>query len=155
MLTIDTLMKKQLVTADPAESVDRVARRMSEAGVGAAIVILGERVSGIFTERDLLDRVVARGLDPKKTEVADVATADVHTVATDASLRECAEKLKTNQVRHLPVMNGIHPVGIISARDFFLVATRELERLVEHLRYDEQLREDEDPYDHLGGSYGR
>ncbi len=83
------------------------------------------------------------------------ASGDVHTVTRDASLRECAEKLRANHVRHLPVVDGNRPVGIISARDFFETASSELEGLVEHLRYDEQLREGQDPYDHLGGSYGR
>ncbi len=155
MLTISAMMKKQLVTADPGEPVDQIARRMRDADVGAVIVITGESISGIFTERDLVNRLVAKGLDPAKTQVGDVATGDVHTVTANASLRECAEKLMTNQVRHLPVVEGTRPIGILSARDFFEVAAREMERLVEHLRYDKQLREEEDPYDHLGGSYGR
>ena len=84
-----------------------------------------------------------------------MATRDVVTVEPKASLRDCAETLKTRKVRHLPVVEGRRVVGIISARDFFEAVASELERYIERARYEEQLREDTDPYDHLGGSYGR
>ena len=155
MATIDSFMQKEMVTAQPGETVAAVARRMRKAEVGAVVVMAGETLAGLFSERDLLNRVVAEGLDPGATQVADVATRDVATVSPDASLRECAEQLKAKRVRHLPVVDRGRPIGIISARDFFEAATREFEGLIEHLRYDNQLKENVDPYDHLGGSYGR
>ena len=57
--------------------------------------------------------------------------------------------------RHLPVLEGGKPVGVISARDFFAAVAGGLEEWIERARYDEKLRENVDPYDHLGGSYGR
>lgn len=155
MLTIDAFMKQQLVTADPAERVAAVARRMSKASVGAVMLIQGENLAGLFTERDLLTRVVAEGKDPENTRVGDVATRKVISVPRDASLRRCAEALKEHGVRHLPVVENGRPIGIIAARDFFETAASELERLIERVRYDEKLREDIDPYDHIGGGYGR
>jgi CBS domain-containing protein len=58
-------------------------------------------------------------------------------------------------VRHLPVLSDGRPVGILSARDFFEAVSGGLEALIERARYDEKLRDNIDPYDHLGGSYGR
>ncbi len=128
---------------------------MSDAAVGTVVLLEAEALAGLFTERDLLTRVVAEGRDPSATRVGDVATRDVVTVTADASLRQCADELKTRNVRHLPIVDGRRPVGIISARDFFAVVAGELESLFERARYDEQLREDIDPYDHMGGAYGR
>ena len=105
--------------------------------------------------RDLLTRVIAEGKDPASTAVGTVATRPVASVALDAPLRKCAEILRDRGVRHLPVVDGEKPVGILSARDFFDAVAGGLERVIEHARYDEALRENADPYDHLGGGYGR
>lgn len=155
MISIDALMKKHTLTAGPKDSVADAARRMGEAGVGAVVVVDGQHLAGIFTERDLLTRVVGAGRDPATTPVGSVATREVVSVAPGTSLRECAEALKTHGVRHLPVVRDGEVVGIISARDFFETVAGGLERLIERVRYDELLRENIDPYDHLGGSYGR
>jgi CBS domain-containing protein len=155
MLSIDSLMNGKVVTAAPSDRVADVSRRMDGARVGAVVLVEGGRLSGIFSERDLLRRVVAAGKDPAATTVGSVATREVVSVAPKASLRECAETLKTHGVRHLPVVEGGRVVGILSARDFFAAVAGELEGLFERIRYDEQLRQNVDPYDHLGGSYGR
>ncbi len=155
MLSVETLMKQELVTAGAATSVADAARRMQEAKVGAVLVVEGARLTGIVTERDVLTRVVAEGRDPASTQIGTVATQPVVSVALDASLRQCAETLRDRGVRHLPVVDGEKPVGILSARDFFDAVAGGLERLIEHKRYDEALRENTDPYDHLGGGYGR
>lgn len=155
MTAIESFMHRALVTAYPAETVAAVARRMSEAGVGAVVVMVGEDLTGIFTERDLLDRVVAQGKDPAGVQVGDVATRDVASVTADTSLRECAEQLRSRGVRHLPVVRDGQPIGIISARDFFEAAAGEFEKLISSAEYGKQLRRDVDPYDHFGGAYGR
>jgi CBS domain-containing protein len=99
---------------------------------------------------------VAEGRSAEATRVSEVATHPVATVPAGASLRQCAETLRDQGVRHLPILDaGGKPVGILSARDFFEAVAGGLERLIERIRYDEQLRANLDPYDHLGGSYGR
>ena len=154
-MSIKTLMNKEVVAAHPDETVEMVARRMSGKAVGAVVLLEAETLAGLFTERDLLTRVVAEGRDPAATRVGDVATHDLVTMPADASVRQCAEELKVRNVRHLPIVEGGRLVGIISARDFFAVVAGEFEKLLERARYDEQLREDIDPYDHMGGAYGR
>ena len=155
MSTIEPYVTRDMLTAASAEKVADVVRRMHEAEVGAVVLVDGNTLAGLFTERDLLVRVVAEGLDPTATAVGDVATREVISVALDSPIKICAQLISDNHVRHLPVTDGDKPVGIVSARDFFDRVASRLEDLVERVRYDEQLRENLDPYDHLGGSYGR
>lgn len=155
MTSIEEIMQTEIVTADAEEMVASVVGRMAEAGVGAALVLEDGRLCAVFTERDLMNRVVHEGRPPATTRVLDVSTEQVVTVSRDASIRRCAEALKTRKARHLPVVEDGRPVGIVSARDFFELVTDRLEALVDHLRYENRLAENEDPYDHLGGGYGR
>lgn len=147
------VMHTETLTAQAGEHVAGVAKRMAERGVGAALVLSGDSLSGIFTERDLLTRVVGAGLDPAITIVGDVATSDPGTVPADTHLRRCAEILREHHYRHLPVVDGAMPVGIISARDFFERVSAEFEQLFDQRRYEKELEGLEDPYDSLGGSY--
>lgn len=156
MISVEALMKRDLVSVDPKATVADAARSMREARVGAVLLLEQGRLTGIFTERDLVTRVVADGRSPDATPVGEVATRPVVTVASGAPLRRCAEILRGKGVRHLPVVapDG-KPVGILSARDFFEAVASGLEAWIERARYDEALRGNADPYDHLGGSYGR
>jgi CBS domain-containing protein len=155
MVSIEALMNREVVTARADESVAQAVGRMNEASVGALVVLEGDALAGMFSERDLVRRVVAAGKDPASIDVGSVATRDVVSVTPDTPLRRCAELLREQALRHLPVVEGRTVVGIVSARDFFDAVAGELERFIERARYEEQLREDVDPYDHLGGSYGR
>jgi CBS domain-containing protein len=155
MTSIEALMHEKVVTAGPDEMVDAVVRRMCDTGVGAVLIVEDEKLRAVFSERDLLTRVVGEGRAPSSTRVGEVSTEQVVSVSRDTSIRKCAEALKLRKVRHLPVTEDGRPVGIVSARDFFETVTGELETLLERARYDAELREAEDPYDHFGGSYGR
>ena len=146
-------MTKEVVTAEPEEDVASVARRMNEANVGAVFLLAGGKAVGVFTERDLLTRVVAKGHDPAQTRVGDVATREVVAVSEDASLRKCSEELKKHGIRHLPVHGSGGVIGVISARDFFQAISNEMQTLLERRAYEAELREGFDPYDHAGGGY--
>ena len=153
-MLIDEFITKPLVTAPRDETVAAVAQSMAEAGVGAIVVLDGEELLGIFSERDLLVRVVAEGLDPATTRVGDVATADVITAIPGESLKDCAARLRGNGIRHLPVVKEGRPVGVVSARDFFESVAGHFEVMLGRERYREQLADNADPYDHIGGGYG-
>ncbi len=155
MSSVQEMMHEPVLTAAPDERVDSVVRRMCTAEVGAVLVVEDGKLRGIFSERDLLARVVGGGRNPSETRVGEVSTEKVVTVAPSASIRECAEALRSGKIRHLPVVDDGKPVGIVSARDFFEKVAGELETLIDRLRYDAELHENEDPYDHFGGSYGR
>jgi CBS domain-containing protein len=155
MALIRTLMKGNLVTVGPNDPVAAVAIRMREAQVGAVLVLDSYQVHGIFTERDLVNRVVAAGRDPKTTKVGEVATREVEAVTGDTHVKDCARLLRDKRIRHLPIMEGGLPIGIVSARDFFEQLTEGFEYYLDQLTYERALADGRDPYDYIGGSYER
>ena len=78
----------------------------------------GGRLAGIFTKRDMIDRVVACGREPKATPLAEVMTAEPSTVSPKATALEALRLMDDGGYRHLPVVAGTRLVGIVSRRDF-------------------------------------
>ena len=155
MAIIGSLMKTNMVMGGPDATVAEAARSMAENQGGAVLVVRNGKLDGILSERDVLSRIVAEGRDPVATEVSDVATHDVVSVELNVHVRECAELLRDKGIRHLPITENGRPAGILSSRDFLAFVVEGLEGLVDRARYDQALGEGEDPYDHLGGSYGK
>lgn len=91
--------------------------KMTECGVGSLCIIDEGRLIGIFTERDLLARVVAVGRDPERTRVEQVMTADPVCIAADATVGEAMQLMDDRDIRHLPVVEGERLVGMVSLRD--------------------------------------
>jgi CBS domain-containing protein len=147
MLAVEQLAKKNLVTANPDESVRTVVRRMTDKRVGAVLIAEDGKLIGIFSERDALTRVLAQGLDPASTRVADVCTPDPVTVSHSASVGECAQLAKERRIRHLPVVDDDgQAYGIVSVRDFLRLVVSELEELIESVHDGHRLEELVDPY---------
>ena len=119
MTTVGEVMTRNLLTVDPTTSLHEAAARMSDRGVGAILVLSGEHVSGILTERDVL-RAVATG-PVEGTHVAAWMTRDPETVDAAESTGQAAAVMIHGGFRHLPVMDGGHPVGIVSIRDLMRV----------------------------------
>lgn len=94
-----------------------VAIAMTEGRVGAIPVIEGERLVGIFSERDLMTRVVVPGRDPDETIVGDVMTRDVLVASLDDSVDHCVAKMQRSGCRHLPVIHEGRAVAMLSMRD--------------------------------------
>ena len=155
MAVISSLMKTDMVTVKPDDLVSDAADLMSKNHVGAVLVVEGGDLAGILSERDVVERVVATGKDPAATRVSDVATMDVVAVESGTHVRKCAEMLLAMGVRHLPIVENGAPVGILSSRDFLAYVVEGLERVIDKIGYEEALGEGQDPYDHLGGSYGK
>jgi CBS domain-containing protein len=155
MSTIETLMVTELISASPDEPIVDIAARMARTRVGAVLVLDGARLAGIFSERDLLTRVIGEGRDLRTTRVGDVATREVVTIDADQAVKSVVETFRTHRLRHLPVIRDGRAVGILSTRDFLAVVVDGLERFAEKARYDQELASGSDPYDHIGGSYGR
>jgi CBS domain-containing protein len=155
MTIIGSLMKTDMVVAGPDDTVAEAVRSMTENEVGAVLVVQDRALVGILSERDVVSRIVREGRDPAATKVSEVATHDVVSVEVDVRIRECAGLLRDRRIRHLPVTENGKPAGILSSRDFFAFVVDGLENLVDRARYDQALEAGEDPYEHLGGSYGR
>jgi len=155
MAIIGSLMKTEMVTVKPDDLVLDAARAMQQNRVGAVLVVEEGALRGILSERDVVTRVVAEGRDPASTRVSEVATAEVVDVDIETHIRKCAELQLSMDVRHLPVTDNGKPVGILSSRDFLAYVVQGLERVIDQVRYEQALGKGEDPYDHIGGSYGQ
>jgi CBS domain-containing protein len=115
---IRTVMdRKKFLTATPAESVSGASVLMASQNAGAVLVLEGERLVGIFTERDAVFRVIARGLDPSTTPLSAVMTAEPKTLAPGKSYGHALTLMHENGFRHVPVVEDGRPVGIISSRN--------------------------------------
>ena len=120
--TIASLVsQRSFVSARAGMSVEEVARLMAEKNVGAVPILDGERLVGIFSERDLLKRVVAAGRAPASTRVDEVMTKSVIIAEAEESFETCLQRMKVAGCRHLPVVSGGRLMGVVSLRDLLLV----------------------------------
>jgi CBS domain-containing protein len=133
----DILMAKgpSVITAIPSITAHEAVKMMCEANVGSVVVTDEHKVIGIFTERDLLRRVIAPGRDPATTEISQVMSTPVHHVGLATSARKCAEILNREHIRHLAIIEDDSLLGMISLRD---VLTAELAEDEEILRKKEE-----------------
>ena len=106
-----------LISAGPDETVLGAARHMAENCCGSVLVMEGGRLLGIFTERDLLVRVVVAGLDPARTPVRAVMTADPETIGDDELVDQAIRRMDEGGFRHLVVVDGGRVLGVLSTRD--------------------------------------
>ncbi|MBI3006998.1 MAG: CBS domain-containing protein [candidate division NC10 bacterium] len=97
------------------------ARYMAERQLGAVPVLEGDLVVGIFSERDLMSRVVARGLDPKTTPIGQVMTKEIVVGEANEAVETALAKMKQMNVRHLPVVDGNQLIGMASLPDLLLL----------------------------------
>jgi CBS domain-containing protein len=114
-MKVGEVMTRGLLTAEATTPLQVAAERMCERNVGAILVLNGDAISGILTERDVL-RAVAQGR-VEGTNVAAWMTRDPATVTVEAAGRDAAETMIRGGFRHLPVLDGTRPVGIVSIRD--------------------------------------
>jgi CBS domain-containing protein len=103
------------------QTVREASRYMTERRVGAVAVLEGSRLVGILSERDVMGRVVAPGLDPDQTRVADVMTRDLVVGEMADSHDDGLRKMKQAGCRHLPVVDGDRLVGMVSQRDLLQI----------------------------------
>jgi CBS domain-containing protein len=104
-----------------SDSVRDVARRMTDRNVGAVAVLDDGKLVGVFSERDLMTRVVAAGLDPDQTAVENVMTRNVVVAAPRDDINSAMQKMHSLGCRHLPVVDGGTLLGMLSIRDLLMV----------------------------------
>ena len=112
-------MSRDLLTVAPEDRLGEVAQRMVDRDVGAVLVMEGPELAGILTERDVL-RAVAAGIRDD-TVVSDWMTRDPETMAPDDTTQHAAVLMIHGGFRHLPLMEGTTPVGMLSIRDLMRV----------------------------------
>jgi CBS domain-containing protein len=119
---------------NPEASVRSAVEAMCHSHVGALLVMTGDEIVGIFSERDLMTRVVLHGRNPATTRVADVMTREVLCVKPSFSVSDAMSLVTRRRVRHLPVKDGSRLVGIVSIGDLVRWRIRDFEREIDHLR---------------------
>lgn len=116
----DLIKHQETYRADVAQTVLAVAQAMVERNIGAVPVLRDGLLAGVFSERDLMRRVVVVGLDPAHTLVGEVMTADPLTVEPNADLETCRFLMRRHGFRHLPVCLNQQLHGMVSMRDILL-----------------------------------
>lgn len=122
-----------VATANRKTTVLDAAKTMNQRHIGAVVVSDGDRVVGIFTERDILNRIVAVGKDPKTTAVGEVMTSPMACCRRDTSLAECKTIMGQKRIRHLPVVEDGKLYGMISAGDILASEVSDKQSTIEYL----------------------
>jgi CBS domain-containing protein len=115
MSTVGEIMSRSLLTVQPSMTLTDAARQMEGRKVGAALIVAGGRLTGILTERDILRAVAAGNIE--SASVGEWMTRDPETVEPSERVGQAATLMIHGGFRHLPVLDGDDPVGIISIRD--------------------------------------
>lgn len=113
----ELVSSRPLHTVRKGQKVKEAVRIMAQYKIGALPVLDGERLAGIFTERDVMMRVVDTGADPAKTEVDAVMTSQLCVVDASCTLDDCLKRMYSAGCRHMLVVDGGKLVGIVSLRD--------------------------------------
>ena len=112
------IAKQKILTATAEITVTEAARLMKKKNVAAVMVVKDSgRLAGIFTERDAVFRVLAEGRDPKTTRLSDVMTPQPQTITAEKPFGHALLMMYESGFRHVPVVEGGKPVGMVSARD--------------------------------------
>ena len=114
-------------------TVQEASRLMSMRRVGSLVITDGDTVEGIFTERDVMNRVVAQGRDAARTRVGEVMTTDVITVSPDAPLEDVEAIMRRHRIRHLPVVGERGLLGLVSIGDVLVYHAESRKEMVEQL----------------------
>jgi CBS domain-containing protein len=113
----DLIEGQTLTVIEPGWTVRTAAERMAERNIGAVAVVEGGALAGVFSERDIMSRVVARGLNPESTSVSSVMTKDIVVADPHEHVDDALQKMHAIGSRHLPVVDHGKLVGMISIRD--------------------------------------
>lgn len=124
---------RPLVTAAGEMTVRSACSLMTKNNIGALLILADERIAGIFTERDALNKILSGGLDPDKTPLAQVMVREPQTIREDKPLAYALYMMAEGGFRHVPVVDAQGaPVGMVSARDALGQDMIELERELKH-----------------------
>ncbi|NJE85848.1 CBS domain-containing protein [Thermococcus sp. CX2] len=116
-IAVGQVVRRKAVIVKPSDTVHRVARILSKNKVGSAVVVEDDEIVGIITDRDILDKVVARGRDPKDVKVEEVMTRNPVTIEDDYEVQDAIDKMMDKGIRRLLVTRFGKPIGFVTAAD--------------------------------------
>lgn len=108
---------KRLTYVTPETTVREAVSKMADSKIGALLVLSDGKLAGIFTERDLLNRVVANGKDPSAVKISEVMTKDVAVCDAEETYEKCLAQMRQLGCRHMPVVENDQLLGVLSIRD--------------------------------------
>jgi len=123
----------EVVTCGPGDTALHAAHLMNDHGIGAVVVVDGGRVVGIFSERDLMRRVVAAERDPATSVLRDVMTSPVITGTAEMLIDECRAIITARRIRHLPIAESGTLHGIVTSGDVLAHHLREQQEALDYL----------------------
>ncbi len=132
----DLLARKgqEVSSITEGDNVLVAAKKMNARRIGSLVVTRGEKVIGIFSERDILTRVVAVGLTPADVAISDVMTSPVACCCPDTLLEECKLVMTSKRIRRLPVVDDGKLIGIVTSGDILASTTSEQADTIEYLK---------------------
>jgi CBS domain-containing protein len=136
MLSVQQLLEqkpKGIYSVQPDEPVITAIRKMAEHHIGALLVMTGDKLVGILSERDYARKVVLLGRSSTETRVSEIMTSKVVTVTPQQDIHDCMRLMTDRRIRHLPVMTGERVVGVLSIGDLVRAVIEEQERTIADL----------------------
>ena len=137
MTTISQILRVkggEIWSVTPDETVFNAIRLMAEKNVGALMVLEGDHMRGIVSERDYARKVILKGKSSKDTHVREIMTSDIITIRPDQSIEECMGLMTMNHIRHLPVVENEKLLGMISIGDVVKAIISEKEFTINQLK---------------------
>ncbi len=127
----DIVQPVDVASVTASDTALDAAKMMRDKKIAALIVVDAEHnLTGIVTERDMVFRLTAEGLDPASTKIADIMTANPDTLAPNDSPFDALELMQTRRYRHLPVVEGTKCIAVVSVRDLFNSVKESLEESI-------------------------
>ncbi len=124
---------KNVISVSPNNSVFEALEVMAQYNIGALLVMEGEKLAGIFSERDYARKGIIKERKAKSTQIAELMTANVITVTPDMNVKDCMEIMSERKFRHLPVVENTKIVGILSVGDIVTAVLNEQKALISYL----------------------
>jgi CBS domain-containing protein len=111
------IMTQKPVTLQSTDTVIAAARSMRDGNIGDVVVVENGQVQGILTDRDIVIRALAEGLDPARTTVGEICSKELTTLSPGAAIGDAENLMRDKAIRRLPVVEGGRPVGIVTLGD--------------------------------------
>jgi CBS domain-containing protein len=111
------IMTQKPLTLQTSDTITAAARTMRDGNIGDVVVLENGRIRGILTDRDIVVRALAEGMDPSRTTVGEICSKELTTLAPTDSVEQAVSIMRDRAIRRLPVVEEGHPVGIVSLGD--------------------------------------